>query len=392
MRLVKAVHLEPEEPGFLEEVAIRVSGFIEENQLVIDLPSLDLYGITPVLGGLKSGAGYTGGLRVEWFRNRLSHYASVEALASLEKYYGFKGVYGYDSDRYVGYGYARYWHLPEENFYGIGPNTKPADLAIYRLNEAVIGGLFGWSPLYHTLLGTHLSYRTERYGPGRDDDVPTIEEAYVDVPGQGVDVDYVALAAYAEFDTRNLSYKKAFGRRFAPTDRRLRGVSLDATEGIYFAAELTHYFDVASNQYGFTRLNLETQEYIPIRHGLQVIALRQYASLTSSSTGNIIPFYMMQTLGGAHTLRGFDSFRFRGRNLLLFNTEFRWQVMRYLDLALFVDAGHVFRELENVSLYDLEVGYGLGFRVKSDGGVIARLDVAHSREGFSLYLELGAIL
>lgn len=394
-RLEKAEDLRHPRPGFFERVATDVEAFVDRNQLVLDLPLLGFGGLEPVLGGLQSGSGYTGGLRYEWFRERPGYYANVEALASLRRYWGVQSVVGYEDEWWVGYGYARYWHMPELPFYGIGPNTPRSYQTTFRLNEAILGGLVGWNPLYNTLLGGHVSYVINRYGPGQNDDYPTPEEAPFipdDLPGLGADVDYIVLSGYAEFDTRNVFYEKAYGSRFAPTEDRLRGISLSATRGIYFATEVTHHIDAAGGHHDFTRIDLETQEYIPVRRGFQVLTLRQFASFTSNAEGNDVPFYRMRTLGGAHTLRGFGGSRFRDRNVLLFNTEFRWQVMHFLDMALFSDAGHVFHRVEDMSLTDLEMGYGVGFRAKQGQHVLARLDIAYSREGVSFYLKLGSVL
>lgn len=393
-RLEKKRRLHPPEEGFFVGAAASIESFIERNQLVINLPSLDLYGLRPVFGGLRSGAGTTAGLRLPFYRERDGITSYVEALASLNRYYGVQGTLGYeDSSPWVAYVYGRYWHNPEEDFYGVGPDSEE-DRSSYRLNEFIGGGLAGYELLPGVLVGGHASYQTNRYGLGQDDSYPTVDEAFLDaeVPGLGTDVDYFSAGAYAEYDSRNIADVRAYGSRFAPTENRLRGISLDATQGFYFAAEAIPHFAIGKGSYNFTRFNFESQQYLPIRHGYQVLALREFMTLTHTPDGNAIPFYKMETLGGSRTLRGFNTFRFRDRSAALVNAEFRWEVFQPLDLALFVDAGHVFGELSELRLENLEAGYGLGFRIKSDQRVIARFDIARSREGFSTYLSLGSIL
>lgn len=395
-RMEKRARLTPPDPGFFSEVALSAQSFIERNQLVIDLPSLDLYGLRPVLGGLQSGAGTTAGLRLPFFRERENVEAYVEALASLRSYYGVQGAIGYDATGpWAGYGFARYWHMPEEDFYGVGPEANE-NRANYRLNEMIAGVLAGYELLPGVLVGGHTSYQMHRYGRGQDEGYPTVEQAFFDteVPGLNTDVDYAVGGGFLEYDSRNIPYEIAYARRFAPTEERLRGISLDATSGFYAAVEAQPHFAVGEGDYNFTRFNFESQQYLPFRHAFQVLALRQFLTLTSTPGDNEIPFYEMETLGGSRTLRGFDTFRFRDRNAILFNAEYRWQIFRPLDMALFVDAGHVFRAIEDLALEaeNFEFGYGLGFRVKAGQRVIGRLDIAYSREGISTYLELGGIL
>ena len=54
-----------------------------------------------------------------------------------------------------------------------------------------------------------------------------------------------------------------------------------------------------------------------------------------------MPFYLMPTLGGNDTLRGFREYRFRGPHAILAQAEYRWEIWSGLDGALFYDAGKV---------------------------------------------------
>ena len=54
-----------------------------------------------------------------------------------------------------------------------------------------------------------------------------------------------------------------------------------------------------------------------------------------------MPFYLMPTLGGNDTLRGFRAYRFRGPHAMLLQGEYRFELWSGLDAALFYDAGKV---------------------------------------------------
>ncbi|PSQ82107.1 MAG: hypothetical protein BRD46_00435 [Bacteroidetes bacterium QS_8_68_15] len=395
-RQQKEAGLTAPERGFFSQTVTRVESFIEENQLVIDLPEVGLYGLQPVLGGLRSGSGTTGGLRLPFFRGRDDVDSYVEALASLKRYYGAEGVIGYDLEgAWTTYGFARYWHLPEENFYGVGPEAEEIE-SNYHLDDVTAGGLVGYELLPRVLVGGHVSYQLNRYGRGRDDDHPPIEQAFFEenVPGLGADVDYAVPGGFLEYDSRNIPYETDYARRFAPTERRLRGISLDATSGFYAAVEALPHVALGTGNYDYTRFNFESQQYIPFRDGFQVLALREFLTLTSTPGVNTLPFYEMETLGGEHTLRGYDTFRFRDHNAILLNAEYRWQIFRPLDMALFVDAGHVFGAVEELALKaeHFETAYGVGLRIMSGQRVIGRFDVAYGGAGLTTNLELGGVL
>lgn len=390
-RREKAEELHPPDTSFVE----RAAAFIEEKMSGGEPPGVGgLGGVELALGGLRSGAGTTAGLRYVPPLPYEDLYVSLEALGSIREYFGVGGVLGYEDGGPVAYAFGRFRHMPEEDFYGIGPQAQEAWRSSYRHNETVVGGLLGVNPFPSVLVGGHAAYQINRLGTGRDDELPTIRDVFseAEVPGLLSDIDYLLLGGWAEVDTRALSPLRAYGRRFAPTQRRLRGLSLDVNYGIQAAAVLVHHLHVGSSHYDFTRLELESQQYLPFRNGYHVFALREFLSVTRTAEGEQVPFYLMQTLGGSRSIRGFQSFRFRDRNALLVNAEYRWKVWILLDLALFVDAGQVFHRLEDLAWGDTQVGYGVGFRFKtSPDRIIARFDLAWSGEGFTYYMKFGSI-
>jgi outer membrane protein assembly factor BamA len=129
-------------------------------------------------------------------------------------------------------------------------------------------------------------------------------------------------------------------------------------------------------------VDVDLQQYVPLPNRYRILALRAEAVLTDAEAGNQVPFYFQPTLGGANTLRGYREFRFRDQNSLLLGAEYRWEAWWALDGALFVDAGTVAPTRRDLSLSDMDVTYGIGFRLHSNSAVVARLDLAFSREGF----------
>lgn len=397
-RREKAESLHPPKPSLLERAVrfVKESNFIEDNKIVIDLPSIDLYGVDPWLGGLGSGAGRAVGLRYSRDGGRYD-FAQVQGGVSQRRYAEVEGMVGYEwgeREQLVTYGYARHRYQPQEDFYGIGMGTAEAQRTDYRLSETIAGALIGTSPQRRTLVGGHASVLMNRIGPGRDEAYPDVRDAFAAeaVPGLHADTDYLALGGWAEYDARNVPYGIGYGRRFAPTQERLRGISLDASQGVYFAAAATYHLQVGGARYRFARLDLEAQQYIPLRHGMQTIALREFVSLSQAGEGAEVPFYLMRTLGGGRSLRGFSSFRFRDTGAALLNAEFRWQAWLRLDLALFLDLGYVFDDAAAWRSGRPAKGYGISFRFRSGPRVVSRLDVAHSREGTSVGIQLGSIL
>jgi outer membrane protein assembly factor BamA len=120
-----------------------------------------------------------------------------------------------------------------------------------------------------------------------------------------------------------------------------------------------------------------------------VVALRAVATMDRPRAGAQVPFFLQQTLGGSHTLRGYHSFRFRDERLLLLQAEYRWEANPALELALFVDAGRASSHDAGWSLDDMHTSWGAGLRVKTFDAVRFRFDVARSPETTRFLVRLG---
>jgi outer membrane protein assembly factor BamA len=85
-------------------------------------------------------------------------------------------------------------------------------------------------------------------------------------------------------------------------------------------------------------------------------------------------------LGGGSTLRGFASWRFRDRNSLLLQAEWRIMVNRFVDTAFFYDTGKVAARASDLDLKDLRHDYGFGIRFHGPQSTPLRIDFARSNE------------
>jgi len=114
-----------------------------------------------------------------------------------------------------------------------------------------------------------------------------------------------------------------------------------------------------------------------------------------------MPFTGMPTLGGPHTLRGFQAGRFRDDAAWHAGIEHRiWVISRGFELtptirverigfAPFVEAGSV--GSDGLDLFESEVkfSYGIGLRILLERAAPFRLDVGLSDEGFQWTARFG---
>ena len=93
---------------------------------------------------------------------------------------------------------------------------------------------------------------------------------------------------------------------------------------------------------------------------------------------------MLPSIGGGSSLRGYSSWRFRDRNSLLLQGEWRVMVNRFFDTAVFYDAGKVTAHARDLDLDGLRHDVGFGVRFHGPRSTPWRIDFAHGDEGLHM--------
>jgi outer membrane protein assembly factor BamA len=132
-------------------------------------------------------------------------------------------------------------------------------------------------------------------------------------------------------------------------------------------------------------------QHFPILRESWVISLHSQASTTFHKDGQHVPFYLLPSLGSGSNLRGYSSWRFRDRDSLLLQGEWRIMVNRFFDTAVFYDAGKVAGRVSDLDLTGLKKDYGFGARFHTPFATVLRIDIARSSEGTSLVFATSPI-
>jgi hypothetical protein len=157
-----------------------------------------------------------------------------------------------------------------------------------------------------------------------------------------------------------------------------------STRGGYYRATFDRYHEHSGLPFSFNQREFEVMQLVPLVREQFVIAARGLMTLATPDSGDEVPVMLAPFLGSGSTLRGFANRRFTDRNRLLLSGEYRWRPSRYLDMALFVDAGQVARQQSELSFSKLATDYGIGARFHGPNFTALRIEVAHGREGLRL--------
>jgi hypothetical protein len=331
-------------------------------------------GFYPDFGDMATGAGWISagpGYRQHFFDRHL--FVDGSAAISWRAYKDARArieLTDLAKDRLT-LGFQVQWQdLTQVNYFGIGASSLEAQQSEYRLRETDLAGYgivhpnrwlsfagrFGWikQPTISSSVGPF------------NQDFPDARQAFPTDPGIAEQTALLHGGVGVEADTRD------------HPSRPTRG-------GFYRAAAQT-FADRDLHQFSFRRYEAEGLQILPILGERWLIGVHGWSVFSDTSAGNSVPFYMLPSLGGSNTLRGYDDYRFHDRNMLVVNLESRWALLSHVDLALFGDAGNVGARASDLNLD--KTSYGGGFRVHDRTSTLALLDIAHSREGWQVLFRL----
>lgn len=164
-----------------------------------------------------------------------------------------------------------------------------------------------------------------------------------------------------------------------------------STRGGLYRVEWSAFGDRATGgPASFRKTELEAVQLIPIARAHWIVALRGLVTMTDTGAGKTVPFFMLPSLGGGSTLRGYHSWRFRDRHRVLLSGEYRWTAGQLVEMALFADAGKVVADRSDLDLSGLRKDYGIGIRFHGPETTPLRVDLARGDEGWRLSIGGGA--
>lgn len=344
----------PYQPSTLEKWIAKVEPFIMP-------PAVEggdfRRGFYPKIGSVTSGSGWAvgPGYRHEGLAGGLID-VDVFARASWKKYWQIEGRVEMPrlNDGRTGTGvFARLRDMPQEDFFGLGPDSSRDDRVSFGLREFVAGA-YAEHRVGPLALTGGAEFVTPTAREGADKNYPSIEERF-DVgalPGFTDEPDFVVLRAGATFD-----------RTDAPENPR---------RGPQHRVEVARWQSRGGAPSDFNELTADLRQYIPFFNETRVIALRAALWHTDPAGGADVPLYYQPVLGGSHELRGYRQFRFRDRSAVVLQAEYRFEILPGADGAVFYEAGTVGPALD--ALGSLKTDYGLGVRFGTSDGVFLRIE------------------
>lgn len=153
---------------------------------------------------------------------------------------------------------------------------------------------------------------------------------------------------------------------------------------IYF----NHFAPGFGSDYAYTNLVIDLRKFISIKKR-NVLAMQAYSF---SNLGDEVPLRSLATLGGMTSMRGYYDGRYRDKQQLVFQAEWRYRINKRFGAVAFGNFGDVGHGITDFALQDLKYSYGAGLRyaINKSEKLNIRLDYGKgigNNQGF--YFELG---
>jgi hypothetical protein len=347
--------LTPPQPNGVERFLDR----LEDWGLITGSPR----GLYPWFGSVYSGGGFAAGLGA---RKPLGDDGALNVIGgySINRFARAQAdlalpTFARDHARITLSG--RYIDAPDVRYFGVGNTSQQDEETRFGYTPTTGGVRLDIEAGRKLTFGGGVDYHDVSTSAGRT--APSIDALFTPADTPGLELStftYINSTARAAFDWRHpLGYS---GR------------------GGLLRAQFDDFRERENDQYSFKVLEGEVIQLIPILRANWVIALRGLATVTDIRDSGTVPYFLLPSIGGGSTVRGYPDFRFRDRNRLVMNAELRWTPARFLDMVVFYDTGKVAARREDLDFEDLKESYGIGMRLIGLQGYAFRIEAAHSRE------------
>lgn len=299
------------------------------------------------------------------FQNKTARTSNVQALAlySLRKQFvvAINGSIYFPDEKFIINQQLSYSYYPDK-FWGLGKSAPHSNEEDYNYkqyyiylhpqmnvgNKIYLGFLYEFQRLFDV-----------NYKPGG----LFVQENILGRDGYHVS----GLGLSFTYDTRN--------NAFAPD------------HGLMLQFYFNHFANFFGSDFQYTNFVLDARKFIKT-YKEQVLAMQAYGFFNAGE----VPLRSLALLGGANKMRGYYEGRYRDKNLIIFQTEYRVPIFWRIGAVVFGDFGNVASKLSDIDFQYLKYSYGGGLRValNKTEKLNLRLDYgisAGSSNGF--YLQLG---
>ena len=272
------------------------------------------------------------------------------ALYSLQHQFvtAINGTAYFPGEKYIASFQISYSDFPDK-FWGIGKQAKETDKEPYAFKQYYIFLHAQRQSTNNFFIGLLYEYQrlisVDYTAGGIFDKQQVVGRNGYHVSGAGLSFTY---------DTRN--------HAFVPD------------KGVFIQFLFNHFDNYISSQYRYTNYVIDIRNFFKL-YKEQVLAVQLYGFFNAGE----VPLRSLASFGGANSMRGYFDGRYRDKNQIVFQGEYRLPIKGRMGAVAFANFGDVGSGLSDFSLKDLKYSCGAGIRFALD-----------KKEKLNLRLDYGA--
>jgi outer membrane protein assembly factor BamA len=266
----------------------------------------------------------------------LTRTSNTQALAlySLRKQFiaAINGTTYLPGERYILNYQLSYSYFPDK-FWGLGKEAPDANEEAYTFRQYYLYLHFQQKLKNSFFAGLIYEYqrllRVDHLPGGLFDQLGVVGRDPYHISGAGLSLTY---------DTRN--------NAFAPD------------KGAFGQVLFTHFMPLLGSEFRYTAYAVDLRRFIRIYRD-QVLALQAFGQFNVGD----VPLRSLASFGGSNSMRGFYDGRFRSKNQVVLQAEYRVPIIWRIGAVGFVGVGNVGDYLRDLNVVDIKYSFGGGLRV-----------------------------
>lgn len=265
---------------------------------------------------------------------------------------------------------AQFIRYHDESFFGFGNDTLESDETEFQLDRIRSGVQFDHQLPLNFHVKPHVVYHLANSGASSGLTPPSSDTFFssAELDGFGRSLHHIDIGLSLAHDTRNAEVNPESGGLRQFIFRRMQGIG--------------------NSGFDYNEYRVEARQYFRLWKERRVLGVRAFLVVQDETGSGSVPFYRTSTLDNNAPLRSFSRGRFRDTGYYLFNAEYRYPVWDIIDAVVFVDAGRVFEDIEDLSFKGIKYSFGGGIRFVSRKLPLASLMVGTGKEGTRIIFSL----
>jgi len=352
-----------------------------------------------ILGGFSQGAGIGGGFQATTADTIKHVQVRANFLTSTGRAQRVDVGARFDDNSNKNHIDTWFSYLKRQtDFFGIGSQLSGDDVrSTFALDQRSYQFSLYRDIASHLQTGFYVQATGTRTTPGRNTKIAPITDRFSPdpnappalwIPGFNATTQILSYGGFVKYDARDRSKGLTQGLNIY-----LRGASNDGMHA-----------GTTFGDFGWIEGEFDVRAYIPLLTPRISLALRNAGQFKNPKGNSQIPFFALSFLGGHDYVRGYDAYRFRGNNVLIYSSELRYNVFHKTDakgwdVIGFADTGRVWgdsRSLTDPAILSNQgfgsgpwrTGFGGGMEYRHSQGLALRAEMGRSSQGTLIYTAL----